>query len=284
MEESAPTSIPRPLRIAAVVAAAIALTTTFIYLGFPYDRLGPFLEGQAQAATGARVTLGAVSASPQLLGPGIAVESLRADLGNGRPIELSRLRLRPAWSLSWLLGRPALAIDAESGTGRAGGVVTLGSAPSFQGTASELDLRTLGIESFAQGLSLEGTADLELSLSFAESGAEGPLHLTARSGTLSHPAFPMAIPYDEIRGRFALGGEVSVNIESLEIDSTLGQGSVTGTVGHGPSPSAAPLDLQIQLTAEPAVQAVLRAQGIRLDRKGAGQFRVTGTASNPSVR
>jgi type II secretion system protein N len=282
VEEASPSSRSRPLRIAAVVAAAIVLTTTFVYLGFPYDRLGPILEAQAEAATGARITVGAVSASPQLLGPGIAFEDLRADLGSGPPIALSRLRLRPAWSLSWLRGRPALAVDAESGTGHVQGVVTLGSAPSFEGEASELDLRTLGVESFAEGLSLEGTADVELSLSFEDAGTEGPITLTARSGNLSHPSLPLSIPYDEIRGDFVLGGEVSVRIESLEIDSSLGQGSVSGTVGHGAS--TAPLDLEVRVTAAPAVQAVLRAQGVRLDRKGAAQFRVAGTASSPAVR
>jgi hypothetical protein len=44
VEEASPSSRSRPLRIAAVVAAAIVLTTTFVYLGFPYDRLGPILE------------------------------------------------------------------------------------------------------------------------------------------------------------------------------------------------------------------------------------------------
>jgi len=53
------TTIPRPLLLLGVPLAGVFLVSLFIYLGFPYDRLGPILEAQAEAATEASLGVNA---------------------------------------------------------------------------------------------------------------------------------------------------------------------------------------------------------------------------------
>jgi type II secretion system protein N len=283
VEDSTP-ELPRPLRIAAVALAAIVLFAGFVYLGFPYARLAPILEQRVRQSTGVTLTVGGISPSPHWLGPGIALENLRARFPNGQVQTFVELRIRPAWSLAWLTARPAFAVAGESPGGSLDGELTLGSSPSFEGELLQVDLAGLGLDALAQGVALDGTADLQVSLSLAETGAEGPVSLLARNGTLAHPALPMSIPFEEMRGELVLGGEAALRIESLAIDSSLGQGAIDGSVGRANRSNGAPLDLQVQITAAPAVQAVLRAQGVRLEPDGTTKFRVAGTTARPLVQ
>jgi hypothetical protein len=55
-------------------------------------------------------------------------------------------------------------------------------------------------------------------------------------------------------------------------------------VGRATGANGAPLDLQIEITAAPAVQAVLRAQGVRLEADGSTKFRLAGTTAHPRVQ
>jgi type II secretion system protein N len=284
VEERAPLSAPRPLRIAAVALAGVLLFGGFVYLGFPYDRLGPVLAERIERATGLGLDIGGVAASPDWLGPGIALTDVRVRLPDGRVQPVSRLHVRPAWSLSWLRARPALALEAESPSGSLQGVLTLGPEAAFAGQLRQLDLASLALEQLARGLALEGSADLELSLVFGQAGAEGPVSLVAREGSLAHPSLPLAIPYEEIQGEFVLGGETALRIEQLSIDSSLGQGAIDGSVGRGSRGNGAPLDLQVEIAAVPAVQAVLRAQGIQLAANGTTRFHLAGTTSRPIIR
>jgi type II secretion system protein N len=284
VEEKAPISLPRPLRIAAIAFAALVLFTTFVYMGFPYDRLGPILVSRVEQASDLRVRVDGVSPSPQLLGPGIALEKLRVEFADGRVLDFSRVRVRLAWSTSWLMARPAFAIDAESPSGSVDGVVTLGQPSAFDGELSGIDLEAYDLAAYAQGLSLEGVADLDVDLSFGEAGSEGTLTLNARSGTLAHPSLPMTIPYEQIHGEFVLGGDAAVRIESLVIESSLGQGTIGGSVGHAAGGKGAPLDIQVEIAAAPAVQSVLRSQGVKLAKDGSATFRIAGTTGQPRVQ
>jgi len=282
--ERTPTSLPRPLRIAAVVLAGLVLFSGFVYLGFPYDRLAPILAQRVEQAAGIDLRIGEISASPHWLGPGIAFTGVRIQLADGEAQTLTRLYVRPAWSFSWLLARPALALDGESPAGSLRGVLTLGPESSFAGRLSQVDLAALGLDQLAAGVSLDGSADLQLELSFGETGAEGPVSLVAHNGTLEHPSLPMAIPYEEIHGEFVLGGETALHIGSLSIDSSLGRGAIDGSVGRATGAGGSPLDLQVEIAAVPAVQSVLRAQGIRLAADGTTRFRLAGTTARPTIQ
>ncbi|MGH0032049.1 MAG: hypothetical protein ACQGVC_19840, partial [Myxococcota bacterium] len=85
-----PVSLPRPLRIAAVVLAALLLTSFFVYLGFPWDRLADRLGARVEQGTGMRLAWAGVEASPQLLGPGIAFDELQALTRAGRGLGAHR--------------------------------------------------------------------------------------------------------------------------------------------------------------------------------------------------
>ena len=81
-----------------------------------------------------------------------------------------------------------------------------------------------------------------------------------------------------------LGGEAALRIDSLSIDSSLGQGAIDGSVGRATRAAGAPLDLQVEIAAAPAVQSVLRAQGIRLAADGTTRFRLAGTTAHPTIQ
>lgn len=272
----------RRLRITAIALAALLLTSTFIYLGFPYDLLADVLTRQLERATGYQVSYGDVSASPGLLGPGIAITDLRASVPGGDPWDFSRVRLRPAWSMSWLTGRPAVFVDASSELGHVRGVTTFRGAPSFDGEAEGLDLASLLAGALPPRMQLTGTADVIADVAMAPEGAQGPITLLARDGTLAYPGLPLDIPYQQIDGEFRLGGEVTAEIVSLTISSPMGSGSVSGTVGPSPVLARAPLDLAIEISAAENIRSTLESQGVRFGRDGTMALQLRGTVSDPA--
>jgi len=277
-------SLPLPLRITGIAVAALVLTGFFAYLRFPYDRLAESISARLAAGTGLRVEIGRLAPSPQLAGPGLMAENVRIRRPDGSVVQIDRLRVRPAWSLAWLIARPALHLQAESPVARLEGVVLLRGPRHFEGDLSEVDLtELLGAETLA-GARLEGRADFELDVVFEESGPRGPVRIAARDGVLSHPQLPMAVPYEELSGSLALGGESWVEIQNLDLRSPLGSGTLKGTVGRAPDPGQAPLQLEIAIQVSPEIHGSLAAQGVRVGRDGQLRYRVLGTAAAPIVR
>lgn len=273
--------LSRSLRIAAITAAALLLTSTFVYLGFPYDRLAGIAGERLQDSTGYRIVHGHVGASPGLLGPGIAVEDLGAIAPNGDRWEFARIRVRPAWSLAWFSATPAVFIDAQADFGHVSGVATLSNAPAFEGEVTGADLTRLLADVLPRGAELTGNADIVADVTLGPDGAEGPISFSLRDGTLSHPRLPIDVPYEQIDGELRLGGELTAEILSLTIRSPLGSGNVTGTVGRAAAAGSAPLDLKIEIAASEDIRSLLKGQGVRLDKDGQISLKVGGTVGNP---
>ncbi len=273
--------LSRSLRIAAIAFAALLLTSTFVYLGFPYDRLAAIAAEQIEGSTGYRIVHGPVAASPGLLGPGIAVEDLSAIAPNGDRWEFSRIRVRPAWSLAWFSASPAISVDAQADFGHVIGVTTVLSTPAFDGEVTGVDLTRLLAEVLPRGAQLTGDADIVADVTMGSDGAEGPISISLRDGTLSHSGLPIDVPYEQIDAELRLGGELTAEILSLTIRSPLGSGNVAGTVGRAAAMGSAPLDLRIEIAASEDIHSLLKAQGVRLGKDGQISLKVGGTVGSP---
>jgi type II secretion system protein N len=279
---AAPRQRPRPFRIAAVVALGLLLTATFAYLRFPYDRLAASLGARLEEA-GIELEIGSLAASPSLAGPGLAAENVRITRPDGSVLRLDRLRVRPAWSLAWLMARPALHLSAAAPQGELEGVAVLWGPQRFTGSLREVDLAELLDAEQLPGVQLEGRASFDLDVALEEDGPTGPVHISAHDGVLSHPQLPMAVPYQTLEGDLVLGGENWLEISAFELDSPLGKGSLRGTVGRGPDPAAAPLDLELALQVAPGIRGSLTSQGVRVGRDGELSYKIRGTAAAPVV-
>jgi type II secretion system protein N len=275
--------VPRALRIGGLVLAGMLLTGFFMYLRFPYERLVDSLTAALEREQGVRLEVGTVGPSLLWLGPGIAADGVRLTPPGGTELDFERVAFRPAWSLSWLLARPAIFATLRGPLGEAAGTFTLGRPESWRGELRGLDLAKLPL-SLGPGVSLSGKADLDVDLRFAEQGPEGRVRFDASQGTLTHPQLPMPVPFQEVQGELALGGEQTLTIESFEVHSALMSGTITGTVGRAPDPAAAPLHLEADLTAAPAIRGALNAQGVSIGRDGKVSLRILGTAAHPLVQ
>jgi type II secretion system protein N len=275
----------RPLwmRIAGIAGAAIFLIGFFMYIRFPYDRLGDLLALRVEQETGMRITFAEIGASPQWLGPGIAVEGVRLTRRDGRTYPLDRIVVRPAWATSWFWGRPALYTRFGGPLGAGAGTLTL-NPPAFSGEIDQVDLGALLENDLGPDTAIDGTVDVNIDLGVPPEGPVGPVQFVAREGSVTHPQLPLSIPYEEANGSLEFGGSQRLEIVALDIDSPMLTGKVTGTVGKAGSFERSPLALNVQLTAAPQIRGALNAQGVRLGRDGSLNVRVMGTPASPIVR
>lgn len=272
-----------PLRLTWILLAAALLTGFFAYLRFPYDRVSESLSARFEQA-GVHVEIGRIAPSFQLAGLGWQAEAVQITRLDGTRIQLDRVRVRPAWSLAWLMLRPALHIDLESPLGGLDGTVVVWRPLAFQGTLRDVnlaELKTLGLN-FA-GTGLEGHAQIDIDLAFAPEGPQGVVHVDAKDGVVSHPELPMAIPYEQLQGEMVFGGPNWVAIPGLELKSPLGHGTLSGTVGQAPDPSQSPLALKLAVQVAESIRGSLGSQGVRVGRNGEIQVEVTGTTSAPII-
>lgn len=275
---------PRPVRAVWIALAAVLLTGFFAYLRFPYDRLADTLCARLERM-GVHAEIARLAPSLQLGGPGWQAEGVQLTRADGTRFQLDRVRVRPAWSLSWLMLRPAVHLDLEAPMGTLDGAYTLWGPPRFRGQLRELnlaELAALGIQ--VAGAGLEGRALVDLDLVFAPEGPQGPVHVEATDGVFSHPELPMAIPYETLQGDLVFGGENWLSISAIELSSPLGQGSLRGTVGLAPSMADAPLALELMVEVAESIRGSLGTQGVRVGRGGEIQVKVTGTTSAPIIR
>ena len=281
-QAAAASSRPR-LQWAGIAAAAIALTATFAYLRFPYDRLADSLTARLGDA-GIAVEIGHMGPALSPFGPGLAAEDVRLTRPDGNVLRIDRLRVRPAWSLAWLMARPALHLQLDTPQGQVDGVAVLRGPQRFTGQLREVDLNELLGPGALAGARLEGRASFDVDVALEDQGPSGPVHVSAQNGVLSHPQLPMAVPYEDLQADLALGGDSYLEISSFELRSPLGTGTLKGKVGRAPDPREAPLDLELAVQVAQNVRSSLASQGVRVGRDGEIHYKISGTASAPVVR
>jgi type II secretion system protein N len=264
--------------------AGLLLVGFFVYLGFPYERMRETLAARLEAATGAQIEIQELGPRLQLAGPGFETRGLRATLQDGAVVRLDRALLRPAWALSWLRGDPALYAELEGPSGEAAGTAVVTGTRSWSGNLRNLDLAQVPVASFVPGARLSGRADARVDLEFAAEGPQGTVTFEAREGSLTLPDVPAPLPYARSVGELVFGGEHLLEVKSLELEGPLLSGKARGTVGRAPDFDSAPLELELEFEAQPAIRTAVQASGVRFGRDGMAKVRIGGTPNRTVVR
>ena len=268
----------------AIAVAAVALTTFFLISGFPYDRLAPRAEAALSSLTGARVAIGDLGLGLSWLAPQLRASKVEITWPGAKPFAFDRLRVRPAFSTSWLRGRPALVVAVASALGEADGTVVVGAEPSFDGELHNVSLALLPLQDVAAGAQLDGRADATIDLQMAEVGPQGSVRFEAKNGSLTLPMLPIGVPFEKLSGDLALGGDFVAKLASLDLAGPLVSLTASGTIGKGATTELSPLALQARIEArEPAVRQMLQSQGVALDANGGAAVTIGGTLGAPSV-
>ncbi len=278
------TTLPRPLLVFGLPVAGVLLVAFFIYLGFPYHKLGDRIATEIQRSSGVRIDFEDIGASLQLVAPGIEATGVRATLSDGSSYRIERAMLRPAWSLAWFRGTPAVYAEVESELGGAAGTLLLGEAGGWSGELSQVAIGRIPIPPLEAVGNIDGRLDATIDLVLAEAGPEGSIEFAATEGSVGLAKFPMDIPFETLSGELSFGGEAFISIERLELDGPMLTASLTGKVLQAASFAQAPMRLEAELTAEPNLRPAFKNAGVRVDREGNSKVRITGTVESPMVR
>lgn len=272
-------------RVVAIAAAAILLTGTFIVFGFPYDRLTPRITQAIEAATGARVSIGRLGLGVAWLGPQLRAWDLDVTTPGGRRIPIDRLRVHPAWSMSWLRGVPSVVVAVRSPLGEIDGTLRIGAQPAFDGELKHFDLAQLPLDLVAPGASLDGRGNATIDVAIGDAGAGGTARFDVTQGSFGVPMLPIGVPFDGLHGDLQLGGDVLAKIEAFELTGPLLQVSAKGTLGQAAATTLAPLALEAQIEVRDAnARSLLQAQGVRLGPDGKASLTIGGTLGDPQVQ
>jgi type II secretion system protein N len=266
-----------------VPAAGSFLVLLFIFLGFPYDKLGDRIA-ERLLQSGVRIEFEKIGPALRLAGPGLLATGLRASLEGSESIQLQRAMVRLAWSSAWLRGRPAFYTEIDSASGAARGTFILGDRGGWNGELTRVDFGALPL---AKGLplgSLAGVVDATIDLEMEEQGPKGSVTFEAVDGVLDLTGVPMPIPFQTLSGDLTFGDNGYLTVKRLDLKGPVVNAGVTGNVLQAASFAAAPLRLEIAIDAESAMIAAVRSAGVRIDRNGVGKARVTGTVAAPKIR
>ncbi len=273
--------IPRSLLWIGTPIAAFVLIVVFSFLRFPYDDLARPLSEQIGAISQSDVRIGHIEPRITIGGPGIAVHDIQLIRPDRSRVDIDVLRLRPAWSTSWLFGDASIKLEIESALGGADGVVVLGDSPSWTGEFVDLDVAKLPLP-LPRGLLLAGRMTAAADLVFLPDGPSGPLSFDASAGSIQHPMIPMPLDFERINGDLVLGGDALVRVRSFELDGPVVFSSVTGQVRRGASPGEAQLELAVDLELKsPPLRALVAGMGVPVDASGRSTLDLTGTPSAP---
>jgi type II secretion system protein N len=276
-----------PLRSVGIAALAVFLTLVFVILRLPYEALERSLVVQAEERAGVRLQIASLSPGFSLRGPTVEAKDVQAVLADGTRLAVTALVVRPAWSLRWFLGQPALHLDIDIGSaGKITGVLALGKDRAWDGEFHELDLSILPLERLASGLSLAGRVDLKADVVLPRSGdAQGELSFQARDGTVIAPGLPVALPFQKLEGVLSLGGDVFANVSTLSFKSAQLTADLSGTIASASDPGSQALDMDLKLSVlGNSLKPFLRQLGVELARDGTAELKLTGTISRPTFR
>ena len=282
--ETEHTALPRPLLIVGFPVLGIFLVSLFIYLGFPYEKLGDRVVAELQRDRAARIDFQTLGPRLHITGPGIEATGVRVTLRSGETVRIERAMLRPAWSRAWFRGALAVYAEIESSVGRAAGTLVVGASGGWSGDLEQVAVGKLPLSQFAPAGSVDGVLDASVDIQLRAEGPEGRVTFEARDGSIGLPNFPIAIPFEKLSGDLIFGDEAYVAIERLDLEGPLLSAGVTGNVLHAATFSAAPLRLEAEIDASPSARQAIQSAGMRMDRDGKAKLRITGTVAQPNVR
>lgn len=279
------TPLPRPLLWIGVPLAGLVLVTFFFVRGFPYDLVREAVATRISAASGTQVAIEQLGPGLSPFGPELVTQGVRVTLSDGTLLQVDRARLRPAWSLSWLRGRPALALDLATPQGSLAGTAWIGAEPAFDGELHDVALNKLPLKRFVPDLVLAGVANLDVDVRSGAAGPSGTVELAAHDGSIGIPGMPVDLPYTSLKGRADLGGKNRLRVENLVMDGPMISLQAKGTLGAGPRLETSPLEATLHVEVREArVRPMIRNLGVHLDAQGRGDVKLAGTPARPVVR
>ncbi len=276
---------PRWLLVLGVPLATIVLVVFFVFLQFPFDRFKSTLARQAGVALDAEVDIAGLEPSIGLTGPAFVASDVRIRFRDGRKATISRAKLRPAVSASWLAGEPAFHVDADSDLGAIDGAFAAGDAPSFDGELRGVALGELPLEGLLRGAQVDGELDLTGDVVLVAGRPVGQVKFASREGSVAPPRMPLAVPYDRFAGELIFAEDGSVTFEDVALDGPLVSATVKGGTGPSPTLLLAPLQIDVHLSvSDPNLRPAFRSAGIRLGQDGTVDLKIRGNLAAPVVR
>jgi type II secretion system protein N len=274
--------LPRRLLTIGLPLASLALVLLFLLMLFPYGRFREIAVARLVRATGASVSLEELDGGPSVGGPSLSATNLLLRWPGRGELLLERAQLRPAWSLSWLRGEPALHLKLRGPAGRAVGTVWQNPALAFAGQLRGVDLSLLPLAQAAEPLPILGHFDAEIDLRTGPTGPIGSIRFDGRDGSIALPRLPIAIPFQEARGEVGRTESGFIELREIEVSGPMLSATVRGNIRPSRRPEEGELDLEGELVVtDPAVRQMIRPYGLRFDQAGAAHIRLTGTASRP---
>lgn len=277
-------SLPRPLLAVGVPCAGVLLVAFFLIRGFPYDELGARIASALERRHGIQLLFGEIGPALQLAGPAAEARPLTARMPDGSALAFDRALVRLAWSLSWLVGEPALHVEVDGAAGSASGTLSWNGTTSWRGVIRNARADEGPIADWIPTGRLVGALDAKLELETGESGLEGFAEFTVRNGTLALPDLSVPLPFDELTGVVDLGGDAYANLSSLRFAGPAASGSGTGKIGRAQPIEQAPIGFELDLQLEPALAEAVRAAGVPVDAQGIAKARIAGTVAAPEIR
>ena len=268
--------------------AGLALTAFFVFLGFPYDLLAERIGAAAGQQLDMRIRIGELGPHVGFFGPGLSAKEVLA-ASEGQPtIRVEELVLRPAWSLAWFQGMPAVYLDVTSDVGNGAGTLVVGERGGWTGDLEAVQVESLPLETL-DALDLRGVLDAEVDLRGAGidagGGFVGQVAFRLREGSIQTQGLPMAVPFESLHGRLLFGQDQNlVVVENVQLAGPLIAGTIDGQVGQGASPGRAPLDIKLAFeVSDPSLEGMFASLG-RRGADGRRHLEIRGTLNRPLVR
>jgi len=277
-------SLPRWVRVFGIPLAGFVFFTLFLYLGFPFDRLGDRIADEVRDAYGIQLEFRDLNPRLYLAGPGIEANAVHAVLADGAAYDFDRVGLRPAWSLAWFRGDPAIHLDVTSAIGDATGTLVLGETSAWDGRFESVAVGRLPLANLTKLANIGGLVDAQVDIEVGEAGPEGEASFSATNGSLGIAEFPVDIPFETLEGELDFGDENFVSIRRFVFDGPMISGALSGNIVRAARFDVAPLRLEADLDVKADMRESVKSAGIRIGRDGSAKLRISGTVSQPNVR
>lgn len=280
-----PRRLPRGVVTVALPVASLALVGIFVLALFPYERFRDPVVARLSQLTGASVSLEQLGGGISIGGPSLTATRLLFRWPDRRELLLERTRVRPAWSLSWLKGEPALHLETTGPAGSIDGSLWPSSGPAFAGRLREVQLSRLPLDHLADPFPLLGSLDARVDLRSGPAGPTGEIRFEAREGSIALPTLPFDVPYEEAHGEIERSESGAFVVRQLELTGPMISAKAEGSIAANRRPELGALDLEVDLAVvDPGLQRMVESYGIRLDADGTARLQVSGTVSRPVLR
>jgi type II secretion system protein N len=273
------------LRLALLIPIAILLTLGFVALLFPWDAIARRLAYEIGVASGARVTLEDIAPTWTARGPVLRARNVAIEHPSVRLLRVSVLEVAPRFSTGWLRGEPRLRIFADSDLGTVDGVLSLGSAPAFDGRIERVVIERLPLRLGAAGVRVEGELSADADVMLDPGGTlHGTVAFESPKLRLEAALIPKPLDFSRASGSLAILESGATRIENVQLEGEQVRGTLSGDIGLVHRSQPPPLDLRADLEVVDAdLRGLALAAGLPIAPDGHAALRIGGNASMPEL-